>query len=276
VWNWSAQAVTHLDFCRDWDHPESPSCQTYGPGFVAFQTRFGTDSTTFVDKLFHELGHTVGLYDVVADSNGNARVRPPNHVSAMNYQFLHGIDELGHLDYSSGLRPSLQQSALREDLGIGSYFGASGNNYFSNKPWTLGKMGCLRNSVGYNTGRGPAPVTSAESYYPANIDWNKNGTLETTPVSGYLWDSGVNPVCSPGTLTAAIPDVAEWGVAASTLSSGARGMRSISAPQYGTMICSAAEGISCPTGYYCNKGWCIMGTPMVINRESQTDDFVAW
>jgi hypothetical protein len=82
---------------------------------------FSTNYQKVAGTIMHELGHNLGLRH---GGNENQNYKP-NYNSIMSYQYqFYGVDTnctiLGNglLDYSSGTRPSLDENALDESLGI--------------------------------------------------------------------------------------------------------------------------------------------------------------
>jgi len=136
--------------------------------------------------FIHELGHCLGLRHGGSD-NTNYK---PNYLSVMNYFFqTWGLYKDGHwgdagyplnFDYQRINTPSLNKASLQEGLGLtGSgdvsvygtrYYYVSGGSYYTTY------------------------VTNAA----AGIDWNKNGVIDSSPVSADINGSGY----ATGTLAA--------------------------------------------------------------------------
>lgn len=126
----------------------------------------------------HELGHTLGLrHGGVDDIN-----RKPNYFSVMNYHYsyrgLYHQGSYGRLDYSRFSLPSLDETALDEQAGLGA-------------PEQLADYGFIRFC-------GDVDVTCAadagnfggtlveEPDATAAIDWNCNNTIDTSPVEAEI------------------------------------------------------------------------------------------
>lgn len=116
-------------------------CMTVWPGFIELGSEekgvpFSQEvppgtPVDWTSTVFHELGHILGLQDGVVEFVSGAECHwdtdcawpqrcvgsqcahstwqnVPNHVSSMNYYFLHRVDAVGHIDFSSGVRPRVE------------------------------------------------------------------------------------------------------------------------------------------------------------------------
>ena len=118
----------------------------------------GTDNQK-IGTFVHELGHNLGL----RHGGSDAENFKPNHLSVMNYSFqTRGIlhDNGRAYDYQRFPLPALPEAALREADGLGR--GAALQTY---------------NTIFYS-GQSAFEVPCHDA-----IDWNRNGTINTSTVS---------------------------------------------------------------------------------------------
>jgi uncharacterized repeat protein (TIGR01451 family) len=154
-----------------------------GFGFVVslgLWTPLNGDQSQQFGTFVHELGHSLGL-DHGGDDPGNCK---PNYLSVMNYNFSPGVQFRvpnpaggtmyeNRIDYSRVLlQPSLNESALNENVGIGA-----AGTYYANAvtEW---------DSNGLSPWRNGAPQTTSEGA----LDWNGNGSIEVGSVQADLDD----------------------------------------------------------------------------------------
>ena len=144
-----------------------------GFGFIVslgLWTPLNGDRSQQFGTFVHELGHSLGL-DHGGDGSGNCK---PNYLSVMNYNFSPGVrfrvpNPAGgtmyedRIDYSRvALLPSLDESALNENVGIGA-----AGTYYANAvtEWDSNGVSPWRNGAATTTSEGP-------------LDWNGNGLIE--------------------------------------------------------------------------------------------------
>jgi hypothetical protein len=130
----------------------------YSPGFLICNgTGLYNDPKKQAGVLMHELGHCMHLrHGGNVDTNNK-----PNYLSVMNYLFtLTGLTADGDIDYSRGMLPPLDETALNETEGLG----------FAPPDFLYGVI------------RGPRRSDIRSAANPGAIDWNSNGLLDSGPV----------------------------------------------------------------------------------------------
>lgn len=84
--------------------------------------------------FIHELGHNLGLRHGGSDHNN----WKPNYLSVMNYYYqtwgVYRDGDWGHFDYSRFLSPSLKESALKENSGLGAIAAGYGLRWWCSGP----------------------------------------------------------------------------------------------------------------------------------------------
>ena len=265
-------------------------------------------------SLMHELGHALRLghappeldpttscvtdrdcYELSGEirycAGGMCMVRGnklPNHVSSMSGAYG-VVDTEGHIDYSSGLRPTLQimqdvgpcdaacvavgdpdcklppelaggllppdpccyadrcvDGGLNESVGIGDLYGTGGNDYSLNRDFQLSSI----------CGGGVSPIHPLLD--DAGIDWDDDGLEDAAPVARALLEGPNCNSSGPGDgYFRAIPDIDEWSFIDELGFQffGINLLFSIGSNGY----CGTAEGVSCPPGYACERGFCRIG-----------------
>lgn len=129
---------------------------------------------TVASTFMHELGHNLGL-----KHGGNTETNyNPNHISVMNYSFqMSGIkrtDGSYFVDYSNMLLDPLNEAALIESDGLNPKQLLNNTNLMTT--WGDIKEDIERNRVWFNAA--------------GSIDYNRNGTIDDTPVSVDLNENG--------------------------------------------------------------------------------------
>jgi len=126
----------------------------------------------------HELGHLLGLRHGGRD---NVYCKP-NHLSVMNYNYeVENAPSLRRpLDYSRQKLPTLNEASLNEQAGI---------------------QGPADRLAAYGDPKLTAPANGP-------IDWNRNGVIDTAPVSA---DINVGPTCSGAAGLTTLEGSEDWG-----------------------------------------------------------------
>ncbi len=110
--------------------------------------------------FMHEIGHTLGLYHgghQIQWDNDRRYNYKPNYHSIMNYSWqLSDLRPGWTLDYSRAALPNLNEAALDEVAGLGG---------------TL------------NTVTLVGPVPASEAFEVGGVDWNRNGSIDTSLVA---------------------------------------------------------------------------------------------
>jgi hypothetical protein len=151
-----------------------PHIITDAGGFPEDCTSFDTClMNTQAATLMHEFGHALGLLH----GGGDGTNYKPNYLSVMNYN-LADLDVVPTrpLDYSRAALPTLDQSALVEGKSIAG-------NVSPDKlgGWNTTAYQALKRDSHGNVIPGSCSLVTASIFKP--IDWNNNGSIDSTPVS---------------------------------------------------------------------------------------------